>query len=84
MKRSGRKTEWSVALFCVALLFFLPPILSIFDKPDFVFGLPLTYIVLYGVWGLVIAAVAYGARQESVACKEVSIVTPDSKQQGEN
>ena len=84
MKRSGRKTEWSVALFCVALLFFLPPILSIFDKPDFVFGLPLTYIVLYGVWGLLIAAVAYGARQESVACKEVSIVTPDSKQQGEN
>ena len=84
MKRSGRKTEWSVALFCVALLFFLPPILSIFDKPDFVFGLPMTYIVLYGVWGVVIAAVAYGARQKSVAFKEVSIVTPDSKQQGEN
>ena len=84
MKRSGRKSEWSVALFCAALLFFLPPILSIFDKPDFVIGLPLTYIVLYGVWGLLIAAVAYGARQESVACKEVSIVTPDSKQQGEN
>jgi len=84
MKRSGRKTEWSVALFCVALLFFLPPILSIFDKPDFVFGLPLTYIVLYGVWGLVIAAVAYGARQKSLTCKEASVAIPDNKPQGEN
>ncbi|MGY8791927.1 MAG: hypothetical protein ACKVKR_16865, partial [Pseudomonadales bacterium] len=69
---------------CAALLFFLPPILSIFDKPYFVFGLPLTYVVLSGVWGLVIAAVAYGARQKSVAFKEVSTVTPHSKQQGEN
>ena len=84
MKRSGRKAEWSVALFCAALLFFLPPILSIFDKPAFVFGLPLTYIVLYGAWGLVIAAVAYGARQKSLACKEMSVSTTDSKQQGEN
>ena len=84
MKRSGRKAEWSAALFCAALLFFLPPILSIFDRPDFVFGLPLTYIVLYGVWGLVIAAVAYGARQKYVACKEISVATPDNKQQGEN
>ena len=84
MKRSGRKTEWSVALFCAALLFFLPPILSIFDKPTFVFGLPLAYIVLYGVWGLVIAAVAYGTRQKPVAGNEVSAATPDSKPQGEN
>ena len=84
MKRSGRKAEWSVALFCAALLFFLPPILSIFDKPDFVFGLPLTYVVLYGVWGLVIAAVAYGARQKPVAGNEASGATPDSKPQGKN
>lgn len=64
MKRSGRKKEWSVALFCGGLLFLFPPILSIFDKPTFVWGLPVAYVVLYGFWGLVIAAVAYGARRK--------------------
>ncbi len=63
MKRTGRKKEWSVALFCVAFLVFFPPILSIFDKPVLLFGLPVAYIVLFGFWAVVIAAVAYGARR---------------------
>ncbi len=62
MRRTGRKKEWSVALFCVGFLVFFPPILSIFDRPVLVLGLPLAYVVLFGFWGLVIAAVAYGAR----------------------
>ncbi len=64
MNRTGRKKEWSIALFCAGLLFLFPPILTIFDKSDFVFGLPLTYVVLYGFWALVIAAVAYISRQK--------------------
>jgi len=65
MKRQGRKKEWSVVLFCTALLLFMPPILPIFDKPDLVFGLPLSFVVLFGAWALVIVFVARGARQKN-------------------
>lgn len=65
MKRQGRKKEWSVVLFCAAFLFFMPPILNIFDKPDLVFGLPMAYVVLFGVWGIIIVLVALGARQKT-------------------
>ena len=63
MKRTGRKKEWSVALFCVSFLVLFPPVLSIFNKPVLVFGMPVAYVVLFGVWGLIILAVAYGARR---------------------
>lgn len=70
MRRTGRKKEWSVALFCGGLLFLLPPVLTIFDVPFFVSGLPVAYVVLYGFWGLVIAAIAYGARRKAPADKQ--------------
>ncbi len=63
MRRAGRKNEWSVTLFCASVLILLPPILSIFDKPYFVMGFPLSFIVLYGVWALIIFAVALGSRR---------------------
>ena len=55
--------EWSIALFCASLLFLFPPILTIFDKSFFIFGLPVAYVVLYGFWALVIIAVAYLSKQ---------------------
>ncbi|PCI41412.1 MAG: hypothetical protein COB46_03940 [Rhodospirillaceae bacterium] len=64
MKRQGRKKEWSVVLFCAALLLFMPPILPVFDTPDLIFGLPRTFVVLFGAWALVIFFVALGARQK--------------------
>jgi len=79
MKRTGRKREWSIALFCAGLLFFFPPILSIFDKPVLVFGLPLAYIVLYGFWALVIIAIAYGARRGPVVRDNSVSRIPPSK-----
>lgn len=63
MRRAGRKTEWAVVLFVVGLIFLFPPIVSLFNKPDLVFGLPLSYLVLYGGWALIILAVALGARR---------------------
>ncbi|MBT4888579.1 MAG: hypothetical protein HON65_03385 [Rhodospirillales bacterium] len=63
MKRTGRKKEWAVALFCASILFLFPPILSTYDKQAFVFGMPVSYVVLYGLWGLIIVAIAYGARR---------------------
>jgi hypothetical protein len=64
MKRTGRKKEWSIALFCAGLIFVFPPILSIYNNPDLVFGLPITYLILYGGWGVLILAMAFGARRK--------------------
>jgi len=63
MKRAGRKTEWSITLFCFGLLAFTPPILTMFDKPTMVFGFPLMYVVMFGLWGFVILAIGIGARR---------------------
>ena len=62
MKRTGRKQEWSIALFAFGLLVFFPPLLSIFDSDSFVAGLPVSYLYLFGAWGLVILAIAIGAK----------------------
>ncbi len=63
MKRTGRKKEWSIALFGFSLLVFFPPILSIFDKPILTGGIPLQYLFLFGIWLFVIIAMAIGARR---------------------
>ena len=66
MKRSGRKQEWSLTMFAFGVLVFFPPVLSLFDKPYMVLGLPLSYLVLFGVWGLIIFGIWLGARPASV------------------
>ena len=62
MKRTGRKQEWSLALFAVGLLLFFPPLIALFDKPDLVLGVPLSYLVLFGVWSTIISGIWLGAR----------------------
>ncbi len=69
-------------MFCGGLLFLFSPILSIFDKPAFVFGLPVTYVVLYGFWGLVIAAVAFGARRKAAGNDQGAAGVPLNKPRG--
>lgn len=63
MKRSGRKQEWSLTMFAIGGLVFFPPILGLFDKPVRVFGLPLAYWVLFGVWAAMILGIWLGARR---------------------
>jgi len=66
MRRTGRKKEWSIALFCTAVLVLFPPVLSIFDKPILTTsGLPTAFVVLFGFWSLIIIGVAYGAMRKS-------------------
>jgi uncharacterized membrane protein YhaH (DUF805 family) len=65
MRRTGRKKEWSVVLFCGAILILLPPLISLYDKADFFMSLPQAYVVMYGLWAFVIAAIALGARRRS-------------------
>ena len=62
MKRTGRKQEWSIALFASGVLVFFPPLLSIFDSEEFVLGLPISYLYLFGMWAVIIAAIAIGAK----------------------
>jgi hypothetical protein len=64
MKRTGRKQEWSIALFCTGLIFLFPPLLSIYNVPHVIFGLPVTYVVLYSIWALLIIAITYGVRRK--------------------
>jgi len=56
-----RVAERSVATFLFAGVAFSPAFLSIFGADAFVFGLPLLYLYLFVVWGLVIAMVAWTA-----------------------
>lgn len=65
MKRSGRKKEWSIVLFCVGILVLLPPVLTLFDRSEFILGLPKAYVFLFGFWAFVIFAIACGAKQSS-------------------
>jgi len=66
MKRSGRKQEWSLAMFAFGVLVFFPPLVGLFDKPFVVLGLALTYLILFGAWGLIIFGIWLGARPPSV------------------
>ena len=70
MKRTGRKKEWSIALFCFGLMAFFPPILSLFDRPVLVGGFPLMYLFLFGTWGVVILAVALSAKKRPLPDQE--------------
>lgn len=86
MKRTGRKKEWSVALFGFALLAFLPPILTIFDRPVLIAGIPLTYLFLFGIWLMVIIAIAVGARRRLPAPvhQDISTLPGDSLDLGDH
>ena len=63
MLRTGRKREWTILVFCLFVFGISPPLIFIFDKPDLVFGLPLSFLYLYGLWAIMIAFMALSARQ---------------------
>ena len=56
--RKGLASERAVALFLLAVLAFSPLVLSIFNVPAFLFGIPLLYVYLFLAWGVVIALLA--------------------------
>ncbi len=43
-----------MALFVLGLLFFSPPILSLFSIEGFIFGIPLLYFYLFSAWAVFI------------------------------
>jgi len=59
MERPRRMHERLLAAFLFALLALNPPILSIFSARLFIFGIPLLYLYLFGVWAAMIAGLAW-------------------------
>lgn len=59
MMRRGLARQRLVAVFIAAALLFNYPILSLFDRPEAIFGLPILYVFMFAVWGVVIAVIAW-------------------------
>ncbi len=66
MKRTGRKKEWSILLFCVFALGIFPPALFVFDKQVLVLGSPLSFLYLFGLWTVMIFFIAIGAKRRKI------------------
>jgi hypothetical protein len=59
MMRKGLAGQRLVAVFLAGMLLLNYPILSLFDRPERLFGLPLLHVYLFCVWLGLIAAVAW-------------------------
>lgn len=59
MMRRGLARQRLVAVFLTAALLFNYPLLSLFDRPVAIFGLPMLYVFMFAVWGAVIAVIAW-------------------------
>lgn len=57
--RTGSIGHRLLALFALGLLLLNAPLLSIFDRPVVVFGLPLLYLYVFAVWLALVAAIAW-------------------------
>ncbi len=78
MIRTGRKKEWAVLLFVACFVALMPPVIALFDIPLRVFGIPLSFLFLFGVWAFAIAMTALGARRGS----EKAIGPPEAERGG--
>ncbi len=58
-------TERYAALLILAALLFNPPIVSIFNSPQLILGVPILYLYLFAAWSLIIGLNAYLARKIS-------------------
>ncbi|MEE9480958.1 MAG: hypothetical protein V3V34_10515 [Kiloniellales bacterium] len=58
MIRSRMTSERLASLFLLGVLLFNPPLLSIFDFPDYVLGIPVLYIYLFTAWAVLVLLMA--------------------------
>ena len=59
MSRPGVTGESLFFLFLLGVFLFNPPLLSIFDIPQQLFGVPLLYIYLFACWAALLLLVAF-------------------------
>ena len=67
MTPENKKYKRLVALFLFGLILFNYPILSLLNLDILVSGLPLVYIYIYGIWGLLILLAALATRNRPKA-----------------
>jgi predicted permease len=68
MTSLAAKARRLVGLFLLGAVLFNYPVLSLFDRDAFLFGIPVLYLYLFGVWALLIlltAKVTASTRSES-------------------
>lgn len=58
MRRAILTSQRLLAVFLTGMLLLFSPIVSLFDRPEFWFGIPLIYLYLFTVWALLIIAMA--------------------------
>ncbi len=58
MRRPNQTGERLFVLFLLGGFLINPPLLSIFDLPRQVFGVPLLYVYLFACWGVLLLLVA--------------------------
>ncbi|WP_275098648.1 hypothetical protein [Sedimenticola hydrogenitrophicus] len=58
MRRAILTSQRLLAVFLTGMLLLFSPIVSLFDRPVFWFGIPLIYLYLFTVWAILIAAMA--------------------------
>jgi hypothetical protein len=54
-----------VALFALGVLLLTYPLLAVFNRAEFVLGIPVLYAYLFGAWGGLIALLALAARRQA-------------------
>lgn len=59
MSKFESKGQHFVALCMIGMLLFNYPILSLFNRPGMLFGVPLVYAYLFIAWAALIALMAY-------------------------
>ncbi|KON80658.1 hypothetical protein PA01_02480 [Azoarcus sp. PA01] len=57
--RKGLAGQRLVAVFLTGVLLFNYPVLSLFDRPEPFLGLPMLWVFLFGIWALLLVAVAW-------------------------
>ena len=78
MTRPGITTERLLALFLLGIVAFTPPFLGIFNTPRLIFGIPILYLYLFAVWGLLIGLVALIVHRTADDEDETSSTGPDA------
>ena len=61
MQQPEAKGQRLIALFVLGCLLFNYPVLSLFNVPAVVFGVPVLYAFIFAAWGLLVALMALAA-----------------------
>ena len=65
MNKPGIDNQRLIALFLLGWVLFNFPMLSLFNQPATLFGIPTLYVYIFAAWALVIALMAWIAERRS-------------------